>query len=168
MQSFRDLVAPSAKLPKPDPFHRAQGQLNVGDILFSGTRAFQLIMQTDGNLVLYAIDDSALPADITKGTYTEIIWASGTNGLGGNVCKMQDDGNFVIYKGSKAIWNSATEGNPGAFLRCQDDGNLVVYGSGGAPLWASNTSAGSRGGDSGGGLVSQGGGHGGGGGRGKK
>jgi hypothetical protein len=166
MQSFRDLVPPSSKLPNPDPFHRGQGQLNLGDNLFSGTRAFQLIMQTDGNLVLYGIDDSSLPADVTKGTYSEIIWASGTNGLGGNTCKMQDDGNLVIYKGSKAIWESATEGNSGAFLRCQDDGNLVVYGSDGIALWNSNTSAGFRGGASGGGVISQGGGgHGGGPGR---
>jgi hypothetical protein len=168
MQSFRDLVPPSARLPNPDPFHRAQGQLNLGDILFSGTRAFQLIMQTDGNLVLYGIDDSSLPADITKGTYTGVIWASGTNGLGGNSCKMQDDGNLVIYDGSKAIWESATNGNSGAFLRCQDDGNLVVYANGGAALWASNTNAGSRGGESGGGVIPQGHGGGHGGGPGKK
>jgi hypothetical protein len=165
MEFFRDFVPPSTKLPNPDPYHRAQEKLNLGDILFSATRSFQLILQTDGNLVLYCIDDGDLPVDITKGTYSRVIWASGTNGLGAKRCNMQDDGNLVIYDGSsKALWESASDGNPGAILRCQDDGNLVIYAPGGTPLWNSNTFAGSRGGASGGGIISQGGGHGGGGG----
>ena len=49
---FTYFVASSANLPNPDPLRRAQNQLNQGDILFSATRAFQLIFQTDGNLVL--------------------------------------------------------------------------------------------------------------------
>jgi hypothetical protein len=52
---FSDFVASSANLPVPDPLRRAQNQLNPGDILFSATSNFQLIFQTDGNLVLYCI-----------------------------------------------------------------------------------------------------------------
>ena len=138
MEYFRDLVAPA--------------QLNPGDILFSATRAFQLIFQTDGNLVLYVIDDSTLPQDITQGKYTKALWSTATNGKGVVRCDMQADGNLVLYQGNgNAIWNSKTSGNPGAFLRCQDDGNLVIY-LGANSLWSSGTFARSHG-KSMGGLV---------------
>jgi pseudomonalisin len=97
MEYFRDLVA--TPLPNPDPYHRASKQLNPGDILYSATRAFRLVFQTDGNLVLYAIDDSTLPVDITKGKYTKALWATGTNGMGVGKCAMQTDGNLVLYTG---------------------------------------------------------------------
>ena len=128
MPFFRNLMPPN--------------QLNPGDVVFSATRNFQLIMQGDGNLVLYAIDDASLPRDITKGTYKKAIWSSGTNGKGAVRCTMQSDGNLVLYtKASKAIWDTRTNGHPGAFLRCQDDGNLVILG---ANAWSSKTSAGPR------------------------
>jgi hypothetical protein len=138
VEYFKDLVAPQ--------------QLNPGDILFSATRAFQLIFQTDGNLVLYVIDDATLPQDITQGQYTKALWQTATNGHGAVQCIMQADGNLVVYQGNgNAIWNSKTSGNPGAFLRCQDDGNLVLY-LGGTALWFSGTFVQARG-KSMGGLV---------------
>ncbi len=153
---FEDFVASSANLPQPDPLQRAQNQINPGDILFSATGAFQLILQTDGNLVLYCIEDTSLPGDLTltNAQYTKVIWESHTNGQGTVRCNMQTDGNLVLYNSSsKALWNSQTEGHPGAFFRCQDDGNLVIYGSNGAALWNSNTYAGPRSGPSLGGKV---------------
>ena len=147
MEYFRDLLPPSANLPSTDPLQRASTQLNTGDLLFSATRAFQLSMQGDGNLVLYAIDDSTLPVDIRKGQYTKVIWASMTNGkaVDGSGVQMQNDGNLVIYNNhSQPIWNSGTQNHPGAFLRCQDDGNLVVLGADGSVLASSNTYAGAR------------------------
>ncbi len=135
--SFRDLLAPN--------------QLNSGDNLFSGLSGFKLSMQQDGNLVLYAIDDTNLPRQLpafppgfTSGSYPKAIWASGTNGTDANRCVMQEDGNLVVYDvAGTARWASGTNGNHGAFLRCQDDGNLVVYSfNGGA--WSSNTFAGPR------------------------
>jgi hypothetical protein len=145
MTYFRDMVPPSTTLPKPDPYGRAQGQLNSGDMLLSATRNFQLIMQSDGNLVVYAINDSDLPVDITKGTYQAVMFATGTNGTGSTHVAMQDDGNLVVYdNANRPHWASSTNGNPGAYVRMQDDGNLVVYGSNGKALWASNTFAGAR------------------------
>jgi hypothetical protein len=148
---FRDFVASSANVPNPDPLQRAQNQLNQGDILFSATRAFQLTLQTDGNLVLYALDDTSLggalvpppPQLIPNATYTKVIWASGTHGP--IRCNMQTDGNFVLYdQDGTGVWASGTGGNPGAFLRCQDDGSLVILGPNGVVLKNSNTYAGSR------------------------
>jgi hypothetical protein len=149
MEYFRDFVPQITPLPNPDPYKRAQNQLNVGDVLFSATRAFQLILQSDGNLVLYCISNP--PLDITQATYTNALWSSETNGTDAKRVNMQDDGNLVVYGADgTALWNSQTSGNEGAFCRCQDDGNLVVYAydiptaTVGAALWSSKTYAGPR------------------------
>ena len=67
--------------------------------------ALLLVMQGDGNLVLYQ-----------GGT---ALWNSGTGGqnCGSNSCVsvFQGDGNLVIYNGSRALWNSQTGGS-GALL----------------------------------------------------
>jgi hypothetical protein len=87
---------------------------------------FDLVLQSDGNLVLY------------QGTTP--LWASNTVGRNSAEAIMQDDGNFVLYDATGApIWASNTQGYPGAYLAVQNDGNLVVYSATNAPLWASNT-----------------------------
>ena len=110
------------------------------------------IMQTDGNLVIYA-----------RGGV--VIWSSNTWGNPGSHLVLQDDGNVVIYRPDGApIWSTntwlptgpAATGNdmqpgqvldPGGTITStngqysfvyQGDGNLVLY-EGGNPLWASNT-----------------------------
>ncbi|MER5866420.1 trypsin-like serine protease [Kitasatospora sp. NPDC002040] len=99
-----------------------------------------LMLQQDGNLVLYRRSDGAA------------LWASHTSGNPGTRLVMQTDGNLVLYPANGgpetggALWNSGTYGNHGAHLRLQDDGNLVIYrqdggqGIGGA-LWATSTFA---------------------------
>jgi len=142
MDFFRDFVPRSARLPTPDPFKRARGTLIVGDNLFSATRLFMLTMQSDGNLVLYALDNDTLAADATRGKYTVALWESGTNGLGGTHCDMQDDGNCVVKNSAnEPLWCSGTQNHPGTFLRCQDDGNIVFYAPGGSVISATNTAA---------------------------
>ena len=56
-----------------------------------------LVMQDDGNMVVY-------------GTDREVMWSTGTNGNDNSHFEFQDDGNLVIYldDGKKAIWNSNT------------------------------------------------------------
>lgn len=103
--------------------------LNPGQFLQSKNKRVKLIMQKDGNLVLYG-DGVAL-------------WNSGTNGRGANRAFMQTDGNFVVYAGAggpsaTALWNSATAGLGGAKLIVQDDGNAVVYFKGRA-FWNTET-----------------------------
>jgi hypothetical protein len=93
----------------------------------------RLVMQPDGNLVLYRNRDGAA------------LWASGTSGHPGAYAVMQPDGNLVVYRpGGRALWATGTNNHPGAYALLQDDGNLVVYRSGGAPatggaLWATGT-----------------------------
>ena len=90
----------------------------------SGDGRYLLIMQTDGNLVLYA------PG-------SQPIWASNTAGNPGAWTIMQaSDGNLVVYSAAnKPLWASNTAGNPGAYLAVQNDSNLVIY-NGARPIWA--------------------------------
>jgi hypothetical protein len=82
-----------------------------------------LIMQTDGNLVLY---DEAGRAR----------WASNTVGRGDHAT-FQSDGNFVVYTSSGVpLWASNTWGHPFAVLMVQEDGNVVIYPN---AAWATNT-----------------------------
>ena len=101
--------------------------LSPGGSLVSTNGCFTLVMQKDGNAVVYAPGTSA-------------IWASGTNGHAGSVLFMQSDGNLVVIApGNHPIWASGTSGHPGAGLYMQADGNLVVIAPGNHPVWASNT-----------------------------
>jgi hypothetical protein len=102
--------------------------LTVGQSIISGDGRFRLILQTDGNLVLYT--QAGVP-----------MWASNTAGhTDAWDVVMQADGNLVIYDvRSRAIWASNTNGHPGPYLVAQNDGNLVIYDSANRPLWATNT-----------------------------
>ncbi|MBV9363340.1 MAG: hypothetical protein JO286_19765 [Solirubrobacterales bacterium] len=112
--------------------HTVQYLMEPGDVLrpgwsiYSPSEQFQLLMQSDGNLVLY---DGAGKA----------LWASGTVGHPGAHAVMQTDGNLVVYDSAgHALWASRTPQQPGAFLYMQSDGNLVIY-KGSAALWSTAT-----------------------------
>ncbi|CAN5657993.1 hypothetical protein BH09MYX1_BH09MYX1_03370 [soil metagenome] len=87
---------------------------------------FSLVMQSDGNVVLYQ-----------NGT---ALWNSQTMGSGGSTLAMQGDGNLVVYQNGTAgaVWNSGTNGNPGATLLVQDDGNVALV-NGSKVLWSTHT-----------------------------
>lgn len=109
----------------------ACGRLDPGALLTSGRSvrscngAINLVMQTDGNVVLY---DSAGASWVAPGTVNQ-----GTNQL-----VMQTDGNLVAYANGTPRWASGT-GVAGSRLAVQDDCNLVVYSPAGQALWSSNT-----------------------------
>ena len=69
---------------------------NTEVMLWQGDTAFRLVMQADGNLVLYQSDGTPR-------------FNTGTEGNPGTIAVMQDDGNLVLYK-SPAIWASNTAG----------------------------------------------------------
>ncbi|HLL84782.1 MAG TPA: hypothetical protein VK420_19090 [Longimicrobium sp.] len=99
--------------------------LGVGQSLTSCDGRFTLVMQGDGNLVLYKKNVGHL-------------WASWTQGTGSNVMYVQGDGNMVIYSPWRATWSSGTPGRSNPRLKAQNDGNLVLY-SNGVPVWSSGT-----------------------------
>ncbi|MEU5433860.1 hypothetical protein AB0G73_10850 [Streptomyces sp. NPDC020719] len=91
----------------------------------NGQSAATLIMQLDGNLVVY--DETG-----------RARWASNTFGSD-NYAIMQQDGNFVVYSSNGTpLWASGTFGE-GNVVIPQDDGNVVIYDSNHNPLWATGT-----------------------------
>ncbi|KIU16854.1 LysM peptidoglycan-binding domain-containing protein [Mycolicibacterium llatzerense] len=99
-------------------------KLDVGQSLTSNNGAYRLVLQDDGNLVLYTGEQS--------------VWATGTNGQGVQRAEVQDDGNFVLYTADKPVWASDTKGADNVRLVLQDDRNLVLY-SGDDAKWSSDT-----------------------------
>jgi hypothetical protein len=99
----------------------ANSSLGTEDALSSCNGTYQLVMQADGNLVLYdGYRDSS-----------RATWATGTNGLDGHRADMQGDGNFVLYdsfgtRPINALWSSGTYGFDGAQLELTDGGTLRV------------------------------------------
>jgi hypothetical protein len=93
--------------------------------LTSTNNKYRLIMQSDGNLILYENNT--------------IVWKTGTNGTDTAPYKlvMQGDGNLVIYGKTKAVWSTGTSGRGTApyTLVMQGDGNLVIYDKNGTAIW---------------------------------
>ncbi len=100
--------------------------LRRGQYLRSSDRRYALVLQGDGNLVLY-------------GPGYHVLWHSNTDGTGTDRLVMQGDGNLVLYAGGKATWSSKTNGRGASNLILQSDGNLVVYKQGGGSTWSSRT-----------------------------
>lgn len=99
--------------------------LQAGEEMYSQDGRFRLIMQTDGNFVLYQ-------------GYAA-LWHTSTSGSGANnLAAFQADGNLVVYNPNQPVWSSGIY-SPGATLALQNDGNLVIYAINGQPLWASGT-----------------------------
>lgn len=85
----------------------------------------RLVLQPDGNLVLYRWNNKA-------------VWATWTQGNPPGFLGMQSDGNLVLYRqGNVPVWSTGTTGL-NRRLQLNPDGNLVVY-AGAASQWASGT-----------------------------
>lgn len=102
------------------------GQLTAGGQLVSANGAYRLVVQADGNAVVY-------------GPGGKVRWNSRTPSAGGRLV-LQTDGNLVLYSaGGRATWSSRTSGTAPSTLVMQDDGNLVLY-RGGA-VWNGDADA---------------------------
>ncbi|MPY49685.1 protein kinase domain-containing protein [Streptomyces acidicola] len=102
---------------------QATFELATGESVEAGART--LVMQEDGNLVIYDQDRKPRWAAMTKGE--------------GNSARFQPDGNLVVYnRDGQPLWASRTNGHPGAVLVFQADGNVLIK-SGDTVLWAAGT-----------------------------
>lgn len=89
---------------------------------------YKLVLQEDGNVVLY------------KGKTA--VWSTKTQGKAVTKLTMQTDGNLVLYGfANKAVWSSkSVKGTAHTYkLFIQNDGNLVIYNSRGKATWSSKT-----------------------------
>lgn len=102
--------------------------LVVNASIHSASGRYTLVMQTDGNLVVYGQSGA--------------LWSAITATLPAAHAVMQTDGNLVIYGPvGQVLWTSGTGGHAGSTLVMQDDGNLVIY-QGSTGIWSSNTACG--------------------------
>ncbi|MEU4390381.1 hypothetical protein [Kribbella sp. NPDC023855] len=97
--------------------------LKAGQYRRSQNGVYTLIMQTDGNAVLY------------KGRTA--LWSTQTNRKASSLV-MQRDGNLVVISGRTPVWSSGTHGSTNAFLAVQNDSNLVIYNVRKKPVWHRN------------------------------
>ena len=90
----------------------------------STNRRVHLVLQRDGNFVLYKDGRAAWQTKTTNGQVA--LW--------------QPDGNLVVYAGwgTNPIWASNTAGQ-GEYLAAQDDGNVVIYNANWRPVWQTGT-----------------------------
>ncbi len=108
--------------------------LRPGQFLHSADRRYQVVMQDNGDLVLY---------DTTDGS---IDWASNTD-VPGSMLFMQARGNMVVTGPfGRVLWSSRTVGYTGAAAVLQNDGNFVIY-QNGVARWSSRGTGGVLGDD---------------------
>jgi hypothetical protein len=117
--------APEARAAASGSSLAAGETLHPGEFLASAPFGnHRLKMQADGNLVLYVCD---MPGS-DDCTYAH--WSLGTFGQPGNYLTMQYDGNLVMYsRTGRPVWATRTTG-VGNVFRVQDDSNLVIYNGG--------------------------------------
>ncbi len=102
----------------------ANEKLLPAEQLFSVTDQYRLVLQKDGNLVIYNHNNIA-------------TWSTHTSGNSPADLAMQSDGNLVLYNtAGKAIWSSNTRTLGGTHVTMQDDGNLVILNDAGRPVWS--------------------------------
>jgi cytochrome c peroxidase len=98
-------------------------ELRAGERLTSADGSHYLVMQGDGNLVLYSASGRAL-------------WATGTNGSGAIRARFQGDGNLVLRNSSgSSVWSSRTNGSGATRLKVVNEGNVVLLNAAGAVVW---------------------------------
>ncbi|MFC5570161.1 hypothetical protein ACFPN1_08835 [Lysobacter yangpyeongensis] len=102
----------------------------------SANDGYVLILQTDGNLVLYQV--VGVPPRAGASITGSPLWASSTTD--GAKFSIQTDGNLVLYNAAGDVsWSSNTWDDPQS-LRLQDDGDLIAYDTDGTAQWSSFTS----------------------------
>ena len=102
-------------------------RLNPDDYIISSNGRYKLLMQWDGNLVVYRSDGA-------------VIWASNSAGKGGAYALLQADYNLVVYTANRTpIW--ASNSNQKVYdintqLLLSDDGSLKLSSMGNTAIWS--------------------------------
>jgi hypothetical protein len=109
----------------------------------------QLILQHDGNLVLYKLNrkegtkgydcDNCRKDSNDPDEDKSPIWASGTSSYPGTRVAFQQDGNLVVYGVKEnALWSSDTwnKGTNPKTLTLTEQGRLVIKDANGSELWS--------------------------------
>ena len=130
-------------------FELQNGQrLVCGQDLISENMKYKLIVQPDGNLVLYKIPNDAIgtpgPLDSAHAIWSSQTWQKGT---GPYSLVMQHDNHLCLYdRHGTCTWASKTHGKGSgkAMAMMQEDGNFVMYDVNGTALWCTRTDGGGK------------------------
>ncbi len=87
------LIASTVSATAADRLYSGQS-LSPGQSLVSSNGRYRLVLQGDGNLVIY--------------TAGRAIWHTHTYGTSANKLAMQSDGNLVLYRYSTPKWHTHT------------------------------------------------------------
>jgi hypothetical protein len=101
-------------------------RMTPGQSVLSANGSHQLVMQSDGNLVVYSSDGRAL-------------WTSRSAGRGAAFVAGADGNLAVVDRTGHPVWTSATGRKGAGRLLVQNDGNVVLYRNSGGVLWATRS-----------------------------
>ena len=109
-------------------------------VLTSRNNAYEAVMQSDGNFVLYRQSDGAALWDANSNCQYDCIGAGSAPWR----WVLQGDGNIVRYSNGVATWSSGTYSSDHRPFRLvmQNDGNLVLYNNADSAVWNSGTNEG--------------------------
>ena len=135
-QTVHALTTTDADVPTQTITYRLLGQAPVGDLgpgqsllidqsITSRDSSATLLMQSDGNLVVY---QGGAP-----------VWSTGTAGQGALAATIQPNGNLMLVDGDGFVFqtNSGSGDNSLARLHLTNEGQLIVLRADGARLWES-------------------------------
>ncbi|MFO0737123.1 MAG: hypothetical protein U0270_14640 [Labilithrix sp.] len=133
-QVFKDFNCPT-QIPEPLPAARC-GRLDPntglmpGEAVSSCSNSHSLVMQNDGNFVLY----NNRTGRATWNTHTV------SGGLDHKAI-MRANGQLGVFNttDTNSVFMTPETGSPGAWLAVQDDGNVVIYSKEGRAVWATGT-----------------------------
>jgi subtilisin family serine protease len=118
------VASPAPPAPAPGPDHLIRGQtLTANQAIRSANGLYTLIMQGDGNLVLY-------------NQANQPLFNTGTFGNPGAFLTFQPDGNVVLYRSNGTpLWHTASYGTAANLFIVQTDSNVVLYGQDSQVYW---------------------------------
>ena len=127
----------SCKDPIPSYSQWGRGDHFSGDVLFSPNTQFKVVLQTDGNMCIYRLDDNGPSKSSGNSVWSTGTWLKEfqvnannntyTVGLTRPRLSIQGDGNIVIYsREGNAMWNSGSSGGD-VHLAINNGGTLFAY-----------------------------------------
>ncbi|MCX2947924.1 hypothetical protein [Lentzea sp. NEAU-D7] len=126
LQAHYVSVADISGVNEPGPDRLVRGEsLTAYQSRTSPDGKYRLLMQADGNLVLYVAATN------------QALWATHTHGSGATRVTLQHDGNLVLYAPNNVPkWATHTWGTAADRLLVQNDSGLALHGPGGTRFWS--------------------------------
>ncbi|MCJ1673048.1 MULTISPECIES: hypothetical protein [unclassified Rathayibacter] len=124
MDNEADAVVWSSQSELPGPSMYAPNTLKTDEILRSESLQYRVVMQADGNVVVYGPQGA--------------VWQTATSGAGSSLEFTKDGALQVVTADGSVTWTAKPSGGTGPFrLVMQSDGNLVEYDGQGRAVWSS-------------------------------